>query len=135
MKKYQHHIPYHKNLVEKARANRTNPTAAEKRMWYEILGNRKFRGLKFTRQKPLDKYIVDFYCSKLLLAIEIDGDSHTEQKEYDRLRTERLGKYGITVIRYINSEVMKNLSGVFEDLNEKVESLEKKMEVKNYVSK
>ena len=122
------HIPYQKKLVEKARVNRKNPTAAEKKMWFKMLRNRAFRGLKFTRQKPLDKYIVDFYCSKLLLAIEIDGDSHVAQQEYDKERTKRLGDYGITVIRYTNREVLESLSGVFDDLNEKVEMLEESME-------
>jgi len=98
-------------------------------MWFKILRNRAFRGLKFTRQKPLDKYIVDFYCSKLLLTIEIDGDSHVEQQEYDKERTKRLGDYGITVIRYTNREVLESLPGVFDDLNKKVEMLEESMEV------
>jgi len=122
------HIPYQKKLVEKARVNRKNPTAAEKKMWFKMLRNRAFRGLKFTRQKPLDKYIVDFYCSKLLLAIEIDGDSHVAQQEYDKERTKRSCNYGITVIRYTNREVLESLSGVFDDLNEKVEMLEESME-------
>ena len=123
------HIPYQKKLVEKARVNRKNPTAAEKKMWFKMLRNRAFRGLKFTRQKPLDKYIVDFYCSKLLLAIEIDGDSHVEQQEYDKERAKRLGNYGITVIMYMNREVLESLSGVFDDLNEKVEMLEEGMKL------
>jgi len=124
------HIPYKKELVEKVRANRKSPTAAEKKIWYEILRNRGFRGLKFTRQKPLDTYIVDFYCSKLLLALEIDEDTHVEQEEYDKERTRRLGTYGITVIRYTNSEIMESLSGVYDDLNEKVKGLEERMKGK-----
>jgi very-short-patch-repair endonuclease len=119
------YIPYDKRLVEKARKNRKNPTPAEKRMWFQVLRNKAFQNLKFTRQKPLDRFIVDFYCSRFLLVVEIDGDSHTGQEEYDRQRTERLGRYGITVFRYTNIEVMKNLEGVYEDLQEKVKMLKK----------
>ena len=120
------YIPYDKRLVEKARENRKNPTPVEKKMWFEVLGRKSFQGFKFTRQKPLDHYIVDFYCSKLMLAIEIDGDSHAEQTDYDRIRTERLGQYGIHVIRYTNSDVMQNLEGVYEDLRERMEEFRKK---------
>ena len=120
------YIPYDKNLVNKARANRKNPTPAEKKMWYEVLRNREFEDLKFTRQKPLDRYIVDFYCAELKLAVEIDGDSHAEQEAVDRLRTEKLGHYGITVIRYTNSEVLHQLHGVYTDLSAKVKLLREK---------
>ena len=121
------YIPYDKKLVDKARANRKNPTSAEKKMWYEVLRNREFEDLKFTRQKPLDRYIVDFYCAELQLVIEIDGDSHAEQEEYDRVRTERLGQYGITVIRYTNSDVLHHLDGVYVDLSDKVKILRKNL--------
>jgi very-short-patch-repair endonuclease len=121
------YIPYDKRLVKKARENRKHPTSAEKKMWFGILRNKAFQNLKFTRQKPLNHFIVDFYCSKLLLAVEIDGDSHAGQEEYDRQRTERLGRYGITVIRYTNIDVMQNLDGVYEDLQEKVKMLRKKL--------
>ena len=69
-------IPYNKYLVEKARHYRKNPTKAEKYIWKILLKNKQLNGYKFTRQKPLSKFIVDFYCSKLLLAVEIDGGYH-----------------------------------------------------------
>ena len=84
------YIAYNPNLKEKARDNRKNPTPAENKLWYEVLRNKQFSHLKFTRQKPLDEYIVDLYCAELMLAIEIDGDSHAEQEEYDEVRTARL---------------------------------------------
>ena len=77
---------------------------------------RHFVDYKFLRQKPIDSFIVDFYCSTLRLAIEIDGDSHAEVLEYDAARTAVLDARGITVIRYSNDEVMKNLEGVYDDL-------------------
>ncbi len=81
--------------------------------------------MKFVRQKPLDEYIVDFYCSEYMLAVEIDGDSHGEQEEYDQQRTERLNALGVTVIRYTNEEVMTNIAGVYEDLKKQVVGLGK----------
>ena len=114
------YIPYDKTLTEKARENRKNPTEAEKKLWFEVLGNKRLGDLKFSRQKPLDRYIVDFYCAELTLAVEIDGDSHTEQVQYDEARTRRLNDLGIEVIRYANAEVMNNLEGVYDDLRERV---------------
>jgi len=127
MKTQFKYIPYDKNLTEKARTNRKNSTPAEKRMWYDLLGNKSFQGLKFTRQKPLDRYIVDFYCSELMLVIEIDGDTHSEQEEYDIERTKRLESFGITVLRYTNLDVMDNFESVYEDLVERVEVLRKRL--------
>lgn len=117
------YIPYYKRFIEKACENRSNPTSAERKMWFEMLGRKSFQNLKFTRQKPVANYIVDFYCSELRLAIEIDGESHAEQEEYDRIRTKLLGSHGITVIRYSNTDVIHNLDGIFEDLCGKIEIL------------
>ena len=113
-------LPYNPTLTEKARENRKNPTPAEQKLWFEVLQNKRLNNLKFTRQKPLDKYIVDFYCAALMLAIEIDGDTHAEQRQYDETRTRRLNRLGVTVIRYTNAEVMNNLEGVYEDLLKRV---------------
>ncbi|MBI5057271.1 MAG: DUF559 domain-containing protein [Nitrospirae bacterium] len=114
-------IPYNSELTQKAQENRKNPTPAEKKLWYEALQDKRLNHLKFTRQKPLDKYIVDFYCAELMLAIEIDGDSHAKQSGYDLIRTERLAQFGIEVIRYTNHEVLENIQGVYSDLLEKIE--------------
>ena len=114
------YIPYNKSLTEKARQNRTNPTPAERKLWFEVLQNKRFDHLKFTRQKPLSDYIVDFYCAALMLAIEIDGDSHDEHQRYDETRTRRLNALGIEVIRYTNAEIMNNLEGVYESLLKRV---------------
>ena len=105
------YIPYNKTLTEKARKNRKNPTPAEQKLWHEVLQSKRLDNLKFTRQKPLDEYIVDFYCAKLMLAIEIDGDTHAGQKQYDEDRTKNLNKFGVEVIRYTNAEVLNNLEG------------------------
>lgn len=116
-------LPYNKNLTALARENRKNPTAAERKIWGELLRMRQFAHFKFLRQKPLAGYIVDFYCSELQLVIEIDGDSHAETIEYDAERTKVLEALGLTVVRYTNAEVLQNIQGVFDDLIEKVEEL------------
>ena len=61
-----------------------------------------------------------FYCSELMLAIEIDGDSHADKLEYDNERTEKLESYGIAVVRYTNSNVLQNIAGVYQDLKRRV---------------
>ncbi len=119
------YVHYNPALTEKARENRKNPTPAEKRLWFEALQDKRLGGLKFTRQKPLDEYIVDFYCAELMLAIEIDGDSHAEQAEYDEQRTMRLNQLGIAVIRYGNRDVIENLAGVYDDLTRRLEERKK----------
>ena len=110
------YVPYNKSLTEKARQNRKNPTPAERKLWFEVLQHKRFHQLKFTRQKPLSDYIVDFYCAELMLAIEMDGDSHDEQQQEDETRTRRLNSLGIEVIRFTNAEIMNNLEGVYENL-------------------
>ena len=83
-------------------------------MWYRYLRNCSVR---FLRQKPIGDYIVDFYCPKLHLVIELDGSQHYLDKgiRYDNKRTRELKEHGIkTVIRVPNNEISHNLSGVVE---------------------
>ena len=115
------YIAYNPALKEKARKNRNNPTAAEKKLWFDLLQGKRLGDLKFTRQKPLDEYIVDFYCAQLRLAIEIDGDSHAEQEQYDQERTHRLNSLGVEVVRYTHAEVLNNLEGVYSDLKARIQ--------------
>ena len=114
-RKAKPHIPYNHALTERARENRKDPTPAEHRLWREVLNKGRFRGFKFTRQKPLDEYIVDFYCAELQLAVEVDGDSHAIQTDYDQRRMENLGALGVKIVRYTNDDVMHGLDGVFDD--------------------
>jgi very-short-patch-repair endonuclease len=83
-------------------------TAAEKKLWYGYLRTFKF---KVFRQRPIDHFIVDFYCPSLKLVIEIDGDSHftDEGKEYDQERAQRLEGYGLRVVRSLISRFCKIL--------------------------
>jgi very-short-patch-repair endonuclease len=110
------YLPYKRKLKDLARRNRSDPSPAEKKIWYEVLSRKQFKGYKFTRQKPLGGYIADFYCSKLQLVIEIDGDSHAENERYDKTRTEVLSQLGLRVLRYTNRDVCNNIEGVHQDL-------------------
>lgn len=97
--------------MERAKELRKNMTPAEKKLWQNYLRRFQFRVL---RQRPIDNFIVDFYCAKLRLVIEIDGESHftDEGKDYDAERTSILEGYGLRVIRFTNAQVLKNLEGV-----------------------
>jgi very-short-patch-repair endonuclease len=123
------YIPYKVNLKVLARVNRKNPTKAERKMWNEVLRNKQFNGFKFHRQKPLNRYIADFYCPELMLVIEVDGDSHYEEdaKEYDLERTINLEQSKIKVIRYNNLDVLSNIEGVWESLSEEIEKRKKEL--------
>ena len=108
-------IPYDHNLIEKARKLRKNSTFSERLMW-RYLRNRQFQGLDFDRQKPIDKFIVDFYCSDLRLVIEVDGITHNDKLVEDLKRQKRLEALGLSVLRYNALEVINNMQGVLEDV-------------------
>ena len=104
-------INYISELIPMATKNRNNPTPAEEIIWQKIL-RYKQTGYKFTRQKPINRFILDFYCSELNLAIEIDGSSHIKKKGTDKLRDKFLYQIGIETIRFTNEEILNNLSEV-----------------------
>jgi len=116
-------IPYDKNLTAFARENRKHPTAAESKLWFQLLRMRNLSAYKFTRQKPIAHFIVDFYCAELRLAIEIDGDSHAESVSYDLQRTQVLNKLAVSVVRYTNDNILNNLPGVYVVLMRRVAML------------
>jgi len=102
-------IPYNPALKEKARYLRNNSTLSEVLLWKHLHGT-KMMGYDFHRQKPLDEYIVDFYCSELKLAIEIDGSTHTPEKFHkDMMRQRRLESLGIHFLRFDDLEVKRGL--------------------------
>ena len=115
------YIPYDKNLVSRAKELRKETTEAEKIFWEKILQNEKLKKFKFTRQKPLDHFIVDFYCAKLRLIIEVDGEIHDFQKSRDKERDDTLKqKFGLEIIRYTNEEILKNAEQIIEDLSRRI---------------
>lgn len=105
------HLPYNPKLVRRAREMRKNPTEAEKKLWYGFLRTFEHRVL---RQRPIDNYIVDFYCPQLKLVIEIDGSSHYTEEgvQNDQARTSILEGYGLKVMRFTNAEVLNNFEAV-----------------------
>ncbi len=113
------HLPYNPKLIECARELRKNMTAAEKTLWYHCLRDFPYRVL---RQRPIDHYIVDFYCPALRLVIEIDGESHftDDGKESDEHRTAILNAYGLRVVRFTNREVMTDVAAVCGRLHEMI---------------
>ena len=106
-------IHYNPKLKALARQLRRNSTLAEVLLW-QRLKDLQFHGLDFHRQKPIDEYIVDFYCSNLNLVIEIDGSSHNTKLDEDRIRQERLEELGLTVIRFLDYDVRKNIDSVLK---------------------
>jgi very-short-patch-repair endonuclease len=118
------YIPYDKKLKSKARELRNNMTAAEKKLWYEYLRNHKYR---FLRQKPIGNFIVDFYCSKLKLVIEVDGETHIDKSDilYDQRRTKELESYGLKVLRFWNYDVLGGIGAVQEIIEKEILEMEK----------
>jgi len=110
------HLPYNPELTTKAQENRKKMNAPEKKFWFDILKQEPLSSYKFTKQKPILEYIVDFYCSELWIVIEIDGESHIENTEYDKYRTTELSELWLTVIRYTNQDVMMHTEWVYENL-------------------
>ena len=102
--------------TQRARSLRKDMTKEERRLWYEFL---RAYPVRFMRQRPIDNYIVDFYCAKAKLAVELDGGQHyePETQEYDAQRDETLSAYGITVLRIPNTEVARNFAGVCEQID------------------
>jgi very-short-patch-repair endonuclease len=101
-----------KQLLGYAKRLRTNQTPLEQKLWYALRAKR-FEGAKFRRQVVIGRYIVDFACRiPRMLVIEVDGDTHTMQKDYDEQRTAYLEHKGYRVLRFTNVDVGTNLDGV-----------------------
>jgi very-short-patch-repair endonuclease len=106
---------YYPKLKVPSRHLRNKSTEAEIILWSKIR-LRQLNNLLFYRQKPLGGYIVDFYCPKAKLVLEVDGAQHYEKDalEYDRVRDEYLKNLGLTVLRFTNLDVIDNIEGVVE---------------------
>ena len=100
--------PYDARLVSRARELRKNMTQAEKLLWHNCL---KSLPVRILRQRPIGHYILDFYCAKYKIAIEVDGENHTEKKNQfkDKIRDAYLKQLSIRVIRVKNLDVMFDL--------------------------
>jgi very-short-patch-repair endonuclease len=109
-------------IKQRAIELRLEQTPAEKKLWC-ILHDRRLGEYKFRRQHPIGTFIIDFYCAEARLVIEIDGDSHADQVDYDLERTKWLQYRDYHVIRFTNRDVHQNLSGVAERILEVCERL------------
>ncbi|MBI4743401.1 MAG: endonuclease domain-containing protein [Actinobacteria bacterium] len=120
-------IIYNSGIKESARKLRNNATKAEIRLW-AYLKRKQLMGYDFHRQKPIANYIVDFFCNKLQLAIELDGYTHSFEKvfEKDERKEQELNESGITVLRYKDVDVMNNIEGVLEDIKGYIKKIENK---------
>ena len=108
---------YSNRLKTPSRVLRINMTDAEHRLWHRIR-RKQIHGAQFYRQKPLLNYIVDFYCARAKLVIEIDGAHHFEpgNRKLDRKRDQELGKLGIKVLRFDNHQVLTQTQSVLAEI-------------------
>src|ERR1041385_868165 len=100
-------------LVATARRLRRDQTDAERKLWFR-LRDRRLSGLKFRRQMPIDRYVVDFCCESARVIVEIDGGQHATRSAEDAARAAALEAQGYLVLRFWNNEVLQNLDGVLE---------------------
>jgi very-short-patch-repair endonuclease len=106
-------IPYNPKLTALGRKLRNESTETEIYLWLKLKGKQMY-GYDFHRQKPIDNYILDFFCYDLLLGIEVDGYSHEILKVYnnDRIKEKRMNELGITILRFSDFEVLKDMENV-----------------------
>ena len=112
---------YNEQLIPHAKQLRKDMTKEERRLWYDYL---RAYPVKFSRQKVMGNYIVDFYCAKAKLVIELDGSQHYEPDaaKKDAERTAFLEQYGLRVLRFANNEVNENFRGVCEYIDAMVKN-------------
>jgi very-short-patch-repair endonuclease len=113
-------VPYNPKLKERSRSLRKNMTDAERRLWSR-LRRKQINGFQFYRQRPIGNYIADFYCPDAKMVIEVDGGQHflNEGKEYDAYRDQYLMDSGLTLLRFSNLDVLKNIDSVMQTIFEK----------------
>ena len=110
-------IPYNPKLKQRARDLRKNSTLSEVLLWKK-LQKKQMLGYDFGRQKPIDEYIVDFFCQKLNLAIEVDGMTHGWKEQYDKKRQDKLEGLGIKFLRFTEKNIRGNLWAVLKAIEE-----------------
>jgi very-short-patch-repair endonuclease len=117
--KTKFHLPYDPKLVDQAKELRRMMIIAEKKLWNDYL---KKLSPRFLRQRPIDHFIVDFYCPTLKLVIEVDGEVHftDDAKLHDQERTDVLEGYGLTVMRFSNQQVLDRFEEVCRQIAGKI---------------
>lgn len=116
-------LKYNSNLKPLGRRLRSRLTDAEKLLWSKIRKG-QLAGLQFNRQKPIGNYIVDFYCDKANLIIEIDGGQHYEDRNIlnDKIRDKYFRKIGLRVMRFTNLDVLKNIDSVVGKIYQEIKN-------------
>lgn len=106
---------YNKNLKQYSRELRKNMTDAERYLWSKVR-MKQLNSCQFYRQRIIDNYIVDFFCPRAKLVIEVDGSQHysDEMAEADKIRDEYMRNNGLKVLRFTDTEVLKNIEGTVE---------------------
>ena len=122
MKEHKHFPNYTASLVGNARLLRRKMTNAERKLWNCLRG--KQIKLPFRRQIPFDQYVLDFYCPKATLVIEVDGGQHYTKEgiQRDQRRDSYLQQHGLKVLRFSDRDVLMNISGVQGKIYEEIES-------------
>ena len=105
--------------LKKAKLLRSKMTQSESILWERLKG-KQVNGLRFRRQHPINIYIVDFYCHSQKLIIEVDGEIHKTQIEYDNERTKDLEMYGLKVIRFQNSQINNEIEKVISSIKNSI---------------
>ena len=121
-------LPYNKNLKEFSRDLRSHSTLSEILLWQKLRAS-QFRGYAFNRQKPLGNYIVDFYCLKLDLVIEVDGNSHffEESVVEDQERQKVIERMGVNFLRFSDLEVKRSMPSIVVEIGYFIDDFEGKM--------
>jgi len=118
-------LPYSPRLKLVARNLRNNSTLAEIILWNE-LKQKRMLGYDFHRQKPIDNFVVDFFCPELLLAIEVDGNSHEGKIQHDEERQRLIERFGVEFLRFDDQDVKHRLEDVLTTIEDWIRTREKK---------
>ena len=120
-------IPYNPKLTQLARKLRNDSTETEIYLWLKLKGKQMY-GYDFHRQKPIDNYILDFFCYDLMLGIEVDGYSHEILEVYNKdiVKEKRMNELGITILRFSDFEVLRDMENVIRAIEFYILEFEKK---------
>ena len=120
-------IPYNPKLKELARDLRNNSTKAEIILWLKLKSKQMY-GYDFHRQKPIDNYILDFFCQELMLGIEVDGYSHGIVEVYDKdiVKEEKMNYLGIGILRFTDDQILWDMDNVLRAIESYIQDYEEK---------
>jgi very-short-patch-repair endonuclease len=124
-------IPYNPKLTQLAKKLRNESTETEIYLWLKLKGKQMY-GYDFHRQKPIDNYILDFFCYDLMLGIEVDGYSHEILEVYNKdiVKEKRMNEIGITILRFSDFEVLRDMENVIRAIEFYILEFEKKLKDK-----